>query len=296
MSSVEDPPVEPTVVGPGTVEVSLSLPVPPARALEALTEPAAVACWFGELTPGLRPRGAARLDFGDGDFFALSDIHLAPPRAVEYRWRFLGTGPLDTVRWRVAPHADGCTVTVNDTEPFRSPEAVAMLREGWLDFTGRLAGFLTTGQPTRYDWRRELDGSAELPCAPAKAGRLLADDEAQSAWLPFGVPLTEGVEFTPPDGLLPRTFVVRRLRREGSSAASFEIASEGWLSHTECSLELTEHGPHSLLVFSHTGWEGISRDPAEQLAQRQRFCALWVAALERARALAGGTSFHARDV
>jgi uncharacterized protein YndB with AHSA1/START domain len=299
MSSVREPPAASTANAPGTVEVRVALPVAVARAWEALTEPEVVSRWFGELSPGLRQGGTARLDFGDGDFFAISNIKLATPQSVDYDWRFLGTGPVDHVRWRVAPKSGGgCSVTVTDTEPFRSPEATAMLREGWLDFTSRLVGFLTTGRRTRYDWRRELDGYAELPCSAADAQALLADAGAQADWLPFGgVTLSEGASFTTPDELPPRTFVMRNLRRESAAATSFQITCDGWLGPTECRLDLTPHGGSALLGFSHTGWESISRDPDEQLSQRRRFCGLWVEALERARTLAGrdGDGFHARD-
>jgi uncharacterized protein YndB with AHSA1/START domain len=302
MSGLREMSVEAESAAKGTVVVSVELPVTPARAWEALTEPEVAAKWFGELTQGLRQGGASRLDFGDGDFFDIVDVKLAPPQLIQYGWRFLGVGPLDTVTWRVAPaDGGGCRVTVTDSEPFRSAEAAAMLREGWLDFTSRLVGFLVTGRPTRYDWRRELDGIGEIPRAPSDARTLFEDAGAQSAWLPFGgAALAEGAEFAPPDGLPPRTFAVRNLKREGADSASFRVECDGWLAPTECELELRPHGEGALLSFSHTGWEAISRDPEEQLTQRRRFCELWVAALGRARQVlesgaAGGGAFRARD-
>jgi uncharacterized protein YndB with AHSA1/START domain len=116
-------PIVDSYTTPGMVVVSVLLDVPLVEVWQALTEPQRVARWFGTLTGALRPGTSVRLDFGDGDFFTLEIIQLDPPYLLQYAWRFLGIGPLNTITWQVAPRDKGCQVTVTDSEPERSHEA-----------------------------------------------------------------------------------------------------------------------------------------------------------------------------
>jgi uncharacterized protein YndB with AHSA1/START domain len=273
----------------GSVVAVLTTGVPAARVWQALTEPATVAQWFGKLSDQLRPGGTARLDFGDGDFFDITDIRLESPRHLRYAWRFMGTGPVDTIDWTVRPAGGaggGATVvTVTDSEDGRTPEAAQVLKDGWLDFTGRLARFLETGEPTRYDWRRELDAAIELPGARDAAWTALFSLPGQSRWLPVtSLGLRPGGELTVGDGSETIRLEIAEVVWEPPERTRFQLGSRDWAGPTLCELRLTwTPVGGTLLSVSHVGWEAISPDPTAQLRARRRLSRFWTAALERAR-------------
>ncbi len=268
---------------PGTVVVGVEVRAPADVVWRSLTEPAVVASWFGDLSRELMPGGTSRLEFGDGDFFDIEAVRICAPEALQYRWRFLGIGPQDTVTWRLEPAGDSCRVTVTDSEPGRSHEAAMMLREGWLDFTSRLVEFHATGKPTRYDWRRELDVGVDIPGACAETLPSLSTPEAQSHYLPFQTPLRPGATAEIPDGVQPRLFRISDVQWQSRSEVEFKLSGDGWVAPTVCRIDLIPRPTGLLLNVSHNGWEQISPDPAIQLQQRRRFCEHWIAALKRAR-------------
>jgi uncharacterized protein YndB with AHSA1/START domain len=268
---------------PGTVAVTVEVQSPPEAVWRSLTEPDVVAHWFGRLSEPLRSGGTARLDFGDGDFFNLESIELDPPTLLRYRWRFLAIGRQDTVTWRLELADGGCRVTVTDSEPGRTREAAMMLREGWLDFTKRLVDFHATGEPTRYDWRRELDVSAEILNASLDGRLTLSSPGLLANCLPFETPLQPGGPAEVSDGLQPRTFRLSDVTWRSENQIEFQLSGDGWAAPTTCQMNLQRRPADLLLNVSHNGWEQISPDPAEQLRQRKRFCAIWIAAFKRAR-------------
>jgi uncharacterized protein YndB with AHSA1/START domain len=274
-------------VEPGSVTVCAALPVPLERAWEALTEPRLVAKWFGRLSGPLRAGGTPKLDFGDGDFFAIQDIALEPRVEIRWRWRFLGIGPLDSITWRIIREDVGCLVTVTDTEPRRSSEWNEMLKEGWTDFTGRLVSFVTTGRCARYDWRRDADGGIELPCAAHVAWAELFRPEVQRRWLPADGTITAGARWVPRGAEASRVLELGRVLWDRPRSVEFEINSRGWARPTVARLEVAPRGDDSLLSFSHTGWEAVSRDDGYRRGERKQFCGLWVKSQQRARALVG---------
>jgi uncharacterized protein YndB with AHSA1/START domain len=258
---------------------------PATRVWRALTDPGELARWFGVVTPSLplRTGQPARLEFGDGDFFSLQDVFLEPPGLVQYAWRFLGIGPLDLVTWRIAPDGACGVVTVTDREPGRSLEAAQLLRQGWIDFTGRLQRYLSTGAPTRYDWRREVDGSIELPLEPDVAWRQLFSAPQIRRWLPIAQPaLVDGAMVELRDGHSPTHLLTQAVRWQSPTRVEFELTEPSWLTPTTCELELNAHRAGTLLSVRHLGWGSIAPDPREQVAQRRRFTQFWIAALKRA--------------
>src|SRR4029450_7618180 len=139
------------------------------EACQPPTERDVVGCWFGNLSESLKPNGTHRLDFGDGDFFAINGVTFDPPRALGYRWRFLGTSPTDTISWSIEPEGSACRVSVTDAEPSRTAAGCKEMIQGWTDFLQRLQAYCLTGKNTRYPWRSEFGGSIELPVDPGRA-------------------------------------------------------------------------------------------------------------------------------
>ena len=266
------------------VEVGISVAAPPTTVYAALTEPALVAQWFGDLIGEFHTDGRARLDFGDGDSFAIDGIVLTPPEAVAYRWRFLGIMASNAIRWTIRSARSGSRVTVTDADPLRSDDEADMLRQGWEDFTWRLAGFLSSGESTRYDWRRTFDGGVELPCAPAEAIALVSNPRLSARWLPIEGGLVQGAEFVPRDGLQPAVLEIAEMDTSAKGVRFF-VTSPQWRGPTECSFEAHARGDGVMLTVAHGGWEGIDRRPEIQRGQRQRFAGIWIDALQQARRL-----------
>lgn len=276
------------VVPGGTVRVVVALDVAPAEAWSALTDPEAVASWFGELDRPLQVGVPARLDFGDGDFFELVPDVISPPERLRYAWRFLGTGPEDTIEWRVRGGGDRTEVEVRDARPGRARSSARELLEGWRDFTSRLLGYADSGERTRYDWRRDVDGSIELPVAAEAARRRLLRGPALARWIPAAeAPGEPGTVLVPDDDGEPDRPTLAEEGSGGSGGRRFRVAHASWEAPTRLEIRVTSRSDDgSLLVIRHTGWEGISGDDEECRRQRKRFCDLWIRALRRARDVA----------
>jgi uncharacterized protein YndB with AHSA1/START domain len=276
-----------TGLSPGTVQVSVFIPAPQDSMWAAVTQRDEVRKWFGDLSNDLKPGGALRLDFGDADFFEITDVALDPPHALQYRWRFLGTGPSNAIEWIIAPERGGVRITVTDREPNRSPETVEELTEGWTDFLRRLQVYGATGQNTRYTWRRQFDGSIELPVEPEVAVQQLFADRGRDNWLPWIGKIAPGATVSMIDDRQPKLFQIRKVERPAPLALDFEFGSAQWQAFTKCEIQVQPRPPGSLLVVSQSGWEEISDNDAERGAQRQRFGELWIAALRRAQLRVG---------
>lgn len=271
----------------GAAVVSRRLHAPTEIVWRALTDPPVVAAWFGDLSAPLRDGGSARLEFGDGDFFLLEDVRLDPPRLLQYSWRFLGVGPLDTIRWTLARPCESCVVTVTDAEEERTPEDAQQLRKGWLDFTRRLRDHLRTGENTRYSWRHDFDGSIELPCNATRAREILFSPPAQSRWLPLaaGATLSDGTWIHPADGEEPARLLITHVGWRSPDHVSFRLSASGWDRPTLCQLQTSARARTTLLSVSQRGWGLIGADYDYQKQQRRRFCQFWVNKLSEAHRL-----------
>jgi uncharacterized protein YndB with AHSA1/START domain len=267
----------------GSVSLTRTVAAPPERVFEALIDPGLARQWFGVLSAPLVEEGRARLDFEDGDFFELDSIQLHRPTRVAYGWRFLGLGPRDAIEWHIARQDGWARVTVTDTDPLRASDWNSELCEGWKDFTSRLARYLATGENARYDWRRSLDGGAELECSENAARRLLSE-ELLPEWLPPGGAPAEAGTWEVGDGMDPPRVRVRR--GPIAEGVSFDIDHPDWLASTRATLAVKPRGSCAMLTFCHNGWENLRGGAAYQKQQRRRFAALWVDTLFRARALA----------
>jgi uncharacterized protein YndB with AHSA1/START domain len=264
----------------GVVQVRVTVPVVVERLWSALTKRELVCRWFGDLSEDLVPGAKVRLDFGDADFFAIDNISLSFPTRLTYGWSFLGTGPRDAISWQLDPQSDGCcVVTVTDSEPLRSGEAVSELREGWSDFLERLQRFLANGETSRYDWRRAFEGSIELPTPAKNAWRLLFARETLRKWFPFPIP---GHCAGGPQEFSEES---RAVQFQGEFELRCEVRESEWLNATCCHLHVESRDCGSILIVSHTGWEDISSNPSYCMSQRRAFGERWIHALQQAKQL-----------
>ncbi|MEX2627027.1 MAG: SRPBCC domain-containing protein [Ilumatobacteraceae bacterium] len=282
----------------GTVRVRVDVAGPVTAAWAALTRSEQLARWFATVEPPLRPGGRSRADFGDGDFFDLAVVGMAPPTELELDWSFLGLDPPHRVRWTVSRRPGGARVEVVDRDPRRPPREAAEMVGGWSDFLERLRGHLATGESTRYVVRNELDGAVDLP---STCGDPLAD-EAVLRWLPVATDGRSPSWFFVIDGQGPRRFPLSEWSLDPGRVLTFAVAvgvgdgdgdgvgdGDGDGAHatlpTRCTVSVTATPDGRRLAFRQTGWAatGLPARRARQL--RGRFADAWSASLRTAREL-----------
>lgn len=267
-----------------TVRVSIHTDREPEAVWPVLTEPERLACWFGELERPWRVGESARIGFGDGDFFDVTTTELTPPRSIGFEWRFLGLGQVARIGWTLTPLADGGTeVVVSDGDPTRTTAEADQLASGWLDFFSRLTAFLATGEPSRYEWRDEIDGSVDLTGSIAPL-----EFDTLRRWLPIS---TDGFQprwFFVVDDEGPRRFRVSDWHLDGAELTfSVEIPDADRL--TGCTVTVGTvpgRAERRRLRFEHAGWRGLGLPGRQSLLLRQRFTMSWTAALRDASRLA----------
>lgn len=263
-----------TEISHGRVQADVLAPASLAQVWESITRRDLVSMWFGDLSADVAQGKDMRLDFGDGDFFMIDTISVEPPTKIKYFWRFLGTGPRDSITWELVDHGEKCLVTVTDWEPARSQKACAELAEGWTDFLERLERYLRTGDLARYDWRRDFDGAIELPVSATDAVRLLAPAPGHFLWLPIEKALLDE----------PITISARQ---SSPAALEFQLQAENWKQPTFCRVEIVARSTAvSAIVIRHTGWAEISDDSRFCMLERRRFAEKWIASLKEAQELA----------
>jgi uncharacterized protein YndB with AHSA1/START domain len=278
------PPVQASVdLAIGSLQVSVCIPASVEEAFAALTKRLEVMNWFGNLSADLITGENCRLDFGDGDFFDITDTALRPPYSLSYRWRFLGTGPRDTISWTIEPRGHESMVTVSDAEVGRTESGVQEMIEGWTDFLIRLQSYATTGRNHRYSWRREFNGSIELPMKRTAAFDILISEYGQQRWLPWtGPAIAENVTTHLTDGVEPEQVRISNVKNH-AFGLTFQLIAAGWDGATFCSLGIEERAQGSLLVISHGGWDKIGLTESERRSQRRRISELWTKSLHRAQ-------------
>jgi uncharacterized protein YndB with AHSA1/START domain len=95
-----------------------TLPHPPERVWEALTEPAEMFAWHP--TPAaFEPRVGGRVAWDpEGHVADMPDSEVTewdPPRLLAYNWPTLETTNADHLRWELRPHDEGCVLTLVHT-------------------------------------------------------------------------------------------------------------------------------------------------------------------------------------
>ncbi|MFI2710743.1 SRPBCC domain-containing protein [Micromonospora sp. NPDC018662] len=257
------------------VRVMVSVPASDHEVWDAVTDPRRVAQWFGNLRTPMTPGVPNRVDFGDGDFFDVDVDHVEPGERLLFRWRFLGVGPECRVTWTLTGGAEATTLTVDDSCPGRPGAEVAQLKAGWLDFVGRLARYLETGRPARYDWRQEIDGSVVLPDGPWHPLR----DETVVDWLPIAVDATGPGWFFVVDQEGPRRFTLRDWDLDRDRTLAFAVEIPGARTATHCQVRVEPAARGGTLAVSHQGWHRLGLSDLQQRTLRHRFAATWTAAL-----------------
>jgi uncharacterized protein YndB with AHSA1/START domain len=258
------------IVPQGTVHAAVDLNIPVERCWDVITKPSEVGMWFGDLSGDLSREATARLDFKDGDFFAIREILAKRPTSVEYSWTFLGMGSSSRISWHVKPSPKGSTVELTDSSPSRSQSSAEELRDGWLDFFRRLESFVVTGKCTRYDFRNDFEGSIELEVDHATALRTL---QARGGLISVANPVVEAAQYK-----------VGAIRIESGSSLSFELSEPGWEKPTTCSIRLCDKGPSSNIAVAQSGWHDISSDSKYCLERRRFYSEKWMSALKGAKA------------
>jgi uncharacterized protein YndB with AHSA1/START domain len=269
-----EPSVVETEISSGTVRATVLVAAGRERVWDAITRREAVSMWFGDLSADIAAGKRIRLDFGDGDFFVIEGAQAVGPTRLEYSWRFLGTGPRDSIAWEIEERGDKCLVTVTDYEPARTRKGCVELAEGWTDFLERLERHLRTGELARYDWRRDFDGSIELPVSATDAVRVLSTHRGRFLWSPWEQALGD------------EPVHISALNWKSARCVEFKIQSPGWKYPTSCRLEIVARPPaSSAVVVRHTGWADISEDPVFCMTERRRFSDKWISALKETQAL-----------
>jgi uncharacterized protein YndB with AHSA1/START domain len=273
-----------------TVRVRIRVRLAPEVAWLALTDPAAVGMWFGQMNSPWLVGRAGRIEFGDGDFFEVTATEIVEGKHVEFEWRFLGIGPVEQIRWTVAALPVGAEITVEDRSAIRTPAEVDQMVAGWTDFFRRLERYLATGEATRYDWREDIDGSAELP----PTGFEPLHPDVIYRWMPIAT-----------DGFQPRWFFViddegpRRFQVDDfdlrDTQLTFSVEIPEAAGRTHCRVGVEQVGSSRKLLFSHTGWRALGLSDSRSRMLRKRFADSWVASLKLARGLAGSNGASGRS-
>lgn len=265
------------------VRVMVSVPAPVSEVWEAISDPRQVAQWFGTLDAPMAAGTANRVDFGDGDFFDLDVDHVEPAARLLFRWRFLGLGPECRVGWTLTGGAGATMLTVDDSCPGRPDSEVAQLKAGWLDFVTRLARYLETGRPSRYDWRQEIDGTVVLPHGSWHPLR----EETVVDWLPIATDGASPGWFFVVDEEGPRRFALHGWRLDRDRCLDFAVEIPGARTVTVCQVRTEPAGRGLTLSVSHQGWHRLGLSDLRERTLRHRFAATWRAALGLAEECAG---------
>ncbi len=161
-----------TTLADGAHEVRFvrTLAQPIAKVWAALTDPAVLRKWIGEVTIEPRVGGKFILHFAGSTAVMTGEItRFEPPRVLEYTWTEQNYVPA-LVRWELAEEAGGARLTLTHTAP---PEAgrsdVIGYLGGWHDYLDTLPDIVAGRDPARdksawskldEDYRVKVTGAA----------------------------------------------------------------------------------------------------------------------------------------
>jgi uncharacterized protein YndB with AHSA1/START domain len=214
-----------------------------------------VASWFADVDR-IEAGRPFRFDFGDGDFFSGTIDSIELPTSLSLTWRFMGVGAPSRITFYLAPSGSQTEITVVDCGEY-TDEGLADLREGWVDFLGRLETRIRTGQLARYLWSPEISTGALLDAA-ARPVPLLARSEWWTSAFPGA---SVSVESAPAAAEIRAAF-----------------SHPDWDGVTTCAVVRCSARRDGLGVsVRHSGWDAL---PApDQVTMRSHFATLWAEAL-----------------
>lgn len=279
------------------------IPADPDTVWAALTDPGAVALWFGVITGGRWAVAGAEtmLDFEDGEFFWCRTEEATPPAdgrpgTLRHYWRWVGIGPVATVTWTVRGEGDATVViateeAINPPSDWRSWNGM-----GWPGILEQLAGYIRTGTNWRWPWRRMGPFvQAEVGAPPFEAWEALTSAGAVKHWLQRaagslapGDPMTVVMGDASGPIELSATRHVEAAQEFPSYLPylEFELKRRRWALPLGGRLwvEPAGLGRSLLQVFVH-GWENL--DLADPLEERRLLTDFWVGAMRRAQTMFG---------
>ncbi|MDQ2584898.1 SRPBCC domain-containing protein [Saccharothrix yanglingensis] len=137
---------------PDRIERSIEVAHPPAKVWDALTTAEGLGSWFGDdAAVDLRPGGAVRLGWTNGDSVELRVEHVEEPSVFAFTWRVHGLPEDDPrrtyVEFTLEPVDDGTRVTVVETGFGQLPEDAHRTAhdgntQGWEEKLGELVDHL----------------------------------------------------------------------------------------------------------------------------------------------------------
>lgn len=229
-----------------------AVPVPADRVWAALTEPAALREWAGDLDRPLHEGRLSRLDRGDGDVEVLEVIRLAAPQQLSYRRRLFGIDVKETIRWAVTPAPGGCLVGVG----WSGPQAVDDRPDGefeqWHAELDRLESYLAGEPMPQRPAGREFRLGTDLPGEPSAVRSRFAEFLAT-------VPAVGDVTL--------RVLTGERL------TVVFEHPQ--WPLPATARVAVLARGQGTRLVVRHRGWGATAYDEGSRRRNRARFAAAW---------------------
>jgi uncharacterized protein YndB with AHSA1/START domain len=109
----------PATVAP--INLSIDVPVSPAVAWAAITDPAEIVEWFTDAWDLGEVGSEYRIDFGEGSIVIGEVTELVPGQRFAHTWWWEGDEPEDVTRvaWSVEPHEGGATIR--------------LVHDGWAD-------------------------------------------------------------------------------------------------------------------------------------------------------------------
>jgi len=269
----------------GLVRVVISVDAPTNVVWSALTDPAMIRQWFGELDQPWMVARTGRIDFGDGDFFVVTATEIVEPHLLEFEWSFLGVGPANRIRWTVSDRPEDTQIEVQDGDPGRTAAEADQIVAGWTDFFQRLRRFLVTGRSERYQWREDIDGSVNLPQSDFAPLEL----ESLYRWLPIA---SDGIKpswFFTVDDEGPQRFRVGNWHLD-TNRLIFSVEIPNATGNTSCTMEIEATADGHRLRFVHTGWGSLGLPDGRSRALRRRFATTWVATLKQVQDLAAAAT------
>lgn len=240
----------------------------------ALTEPAILGRWLGEVSPPFAVGELSQLQTADGDRYALEVFRMEPPRRLEYGWRRFGIDVKETVHWEVVATAGGCVVTVWYSTRGGDSDGRSADHEEWLLRSARLEKCLASAVLPPHPPDREFVLSTDLPGDP----RSVADQVLDYVTTAFDV-RADGAAGERPgrialrDDAEPGEVGVRVTSAE--SVVLLEVAHPTWPAPTSAAICLQARERGTRLSVRHWGWEGTAFDDQARLAQRRRFASFW---------------------